>query len=217
MGMIVITGSGSGIGAATRQRLEGDGHQVLGIDLRGAEIIADLADPQGRAKAIATVLERTHSRIDGLVVCAGVGPEFEPAATIVALNYFGAQEILAGLRKALVAGTDAAAVAVSSNSATLPGNDTELVAACLAGDESEARRLTAELISPQVYGGAKLALARWVRRNAPTSEWAGAGVRLNAVAPGAVATPLLQRGLDHPIFGPAIRDFPIPVGKFGTP
>ena len=54
-----------------------------------------------------------------------------------------------------------------------------------------------------------------MRRAAPA--WARAGVRLNAVAPGAVLTPLLARGLDHPDYGPAIRDFPIPAGGFGTP
>jgi NAD(P)-dependent dehydrogenase (short-subunit alcohol dehydrogenase family) len=40
---------------------------------------------------------------------------------------------------------------------------------------------------------------------------------LNAVAPGAVTTPLLQGGLEHPILGDAIRGFPIPTGGFGTP
>jgi len=217
MGVIVVTGAASGIGAATRARLEEDGHQVIGVDLRGAEIIADLATSHGRAVAIAAALEMTGACIDGLVVCAGVGPEFEPRPAIVSLNYFGAQELLAGLREALAAGDEAAAVAVSSNSAVLPGNDTPLVAACLEGKEEEARQHAAELIGPQVYGGAKLALARWVRRHAPTEDWAGLGIRLNAVAPGAVSTPLLQRGLDHPIFGDAIRNFPIPTGDFGTP
>ena len=42
-------------------------------------------------------------------------------------------------------------------------------------------------------------------------------MRLNAVAPGPVATPLLEAGLAHPIYGPAIRGFPVPAGRFGTP
>ena len=56
-----------------------------------------------------------------------------------------------------------------------------------------------------------------MRWSAPGAEWTGAGVRLNAVAPGAVLTPLLQDGLEHPVFGPAIRSFPIPTGAFGAP
>src|SRR5207253_2368127 len=79
----------------------------------------------------------------------------------------------------------------------------------------EARRLALELGGHPAYAGSKLALARWVRRTAPA--WARAGVRLNAVAPGAVLTPLLREGLEHPVFGPAIRGFPIPTGGFGTP
>ena len=83
-----------------------------------------------------------------------------------------------------------AAVAISSNSAVLPGMDTPLVTACLAGDEDDARRLATTLDGTRTYAGAKLALARWVRRNAPDPEWAGAGIRLNAVAPGVVDTTL---------------------------
>src|SRR5262249_41248832 len=53
--------------------------------------------------------------------------------------------------------------------------------------------------------------------SATHSDWAGKGIRLNAVAPGATLTPLLQGGLDHPTLGAAIRGFPIPLGGFGTP
>jgi len=105
---------------------------------------------------------------------------------------------------------------VSSNSSTLPGSDGPLVSACLAGEETEARRLASERGGQPAYAGAKRALALWVRRQAPLATWAGAGIRLNAVAPGAVRTPMLQGGLDHPVYGPAIRGFPIPVGDFGT-
>jgi len=215
MGIVAITGSASGIGAATFARLTTAGNRLIGVDVRDAEVIADLATPEGRASAITAVRNAAGGRLDGLVVCAGVGPHVEPWSLVVSLNYFGAQAILAGLYDALVAGTNAAAVAVSSNASTLPGVDSPLVEACLAGNEEEARRVVMTLDAHRAYAGSKLALARWVRRQAP--DWARAGVRLNAVAPGAVMTPLLQGGLDHPVFGSAIRDFPIPTGGFGTP
>lgn len=215
MGTIVITGAASGIGAAVRRRVERDGHRVVGVDLRGAEIEADLSHPGGRDDAVARVRTLASQGLDGLVACAGLGPHVADHAAIVSVNYFGAVAVLAGLRD-LLAATRGAAVAVSSNSSTLPNADGPIVAACLDGDESAARRHTAELGGQFAYAGSKLALARWVRRQATSAEWAGAGIRLNAVAPGAVRTPLLQGGLDHPIFGDAIRNFPIPVGDFGS-
>jgi NAD(P)-dependent dehydrogenase (short-subunit alcohol dehydrogenase family) len=215
MRTVVVTGTASGIGAAIRAALEAEGARVVGVDLRDAEVLADLATPAGRAQAVAAARRAVEGRLAGVVACAGVGPQVESHSTIVSLDYFGAQAVLAGLRDCLAAVPESAAVAVSSNSAALPGMDGPLVAACLAGDEGQARTLALELDGQRVYGGAKLALARWVRRQAP--DWARVGVRLNAVAPGAVRTPLLEAGLADPLFGPAIRDFPIPTGGFGTP
>jgi NAD(P)-dependent dehydrogenase (short-subunit alcohol dehydrogenase family) len=213
--VIAVTGSASGIGAAVRARLETDGARVIGVDRDAADVRADLATSAGRAAAVRGVLAACDGRLDGAVACAGVGPHTQPSATIVSVNYFGAQAFLDGLRAALATSAGPAAVAVSSNASTIPGNDGALVTACLADDEDEARRLALELGGVRAYGGAKLALARWVRRSAPA--WANGGIRLNAVAPGAVTTPLLQATLDDAELGPAVRGFPIPLGGFGTP
>ena len=59
MGTIAISGSASGIGAATRRMLEDDGHTVIGIDLRDAEVTADLSTDDGREAAVGVP---THGR-----------------------------------------------------------------------------------------------------------------------------------------------------------
>ena len=55
MSHAVVTGSASGIGAAVRTRLEAAGHTVVGVDLRDAEIQADLSKADGRAAALREV------------------------------------------------------------------------------------------------------------------------------------------------------------------
>lgn len=214
--IIAVTGAGSGIGAATRARLQRSGRRVIGVDLRGAEIAADLAKASGRHTAEREIVAASDGVLHGLVLCAGLGPSSGSSPLIVSVNYFGAVELLDGLFDTLRASAPAAAVAVSSNSATtVPGIPEELVAAMLEEDEGNARWVAESVHPAQAYAASKLALARAVRRRAST--WAEAGVRLNAVAPGAVRTPLLEEGLDDAELGPLIRAVPIPAGGFGRP
>ena len=220
MGRYVVTGSASGIGAATRKLLEADANEVIGVDLRDAEVTADLSQPQQRQAAVDRVLELSGARLDGLVTAAGVGPPMDPDK-IVAINYFGTEAFLTGLRRALAASSAVAkVVAISSNSTTtVPDIPADLVDACLAGDEPRALAGLGDDAGAMshAYAASKTAVARYVRRNAPTPEWAGAGIRLNAIAPGATQTPLLQSGLDSAEFGPLIRGFAVPTGEFSSP
>jgi NAD(P)-dependent dehydrogenase (short-subunit alcohol dehydrogenase family) len=213
-----VTGSASGIGAATRRRLETAGHEVVGVDRVGAEIVADLATPDGRRAAVAAIAERCEGALAGLVVCAGLaGLPDRPASLLVSVNYFGAIEVVTGLLPQLAAGRGGV-VAISSNSATCqPGYRLELVDACLSGDEAMARMVADEGDSLTAYPATKTAIARWIRRHAAAPEWIGAGVRLNAVSPGMVDTPLVAEGRADPTVGPLLGMYPMPMGRVGRP
>jgi NAD(P)-dependent dehydrogenase (short-subunit alcohol dehydrogenase family) len=92
----------------------------------------------------------------------------------------------------------------------------DVVERCLAGDEPGARAAADAAGALGTYPATKTAIAWWARRKAPTNDWAGAGITLNVVAPGAVETPLLQSTRDDATIGQFIDDFPIPVGRVGT-
>jgi NAD(P)-dependent dehydrogenase (short-subunit alcohol dehydrogenase family) len=210
----VMTGAAGGMGVAARTRLEADGHRFIGVDLRDADVIADLSTPSGRAGMVAEVTALAGRALDGVIAGAGVtGPD---GATVAAVNYFGAVATLQGLRPLLAASGAGAAVAISSNSTTtFPGLPTELVGACLDGDEDHALAIAANVDALAAYPASKLALARWVRRSAPADAWVGAGITLNAIAPGLISTPMTH-GMEDAVLG--LGDvYPVPVGRAGKP
>jgi NAD(P)-dependent dehydrogenase (short-subunit alcohol dehydrogenase family) len=216
----LITGSASGIGAATASRLAAAGQRVIGVDVRDADVLADLSTPDGRVSAIAGVTELADGALDGVVTCAGLGPiPTRAGSAIVSVNYFGTIELLRGLRPLLANGTSPAAVAISSNSTTCsPGVPDDLIALCQDGDETGARTRADELGGMGgVYPASKVAVARWVRRHAVTEDWIGSGIRLNAIAPGMIDTAMIAEGRADATVAPMLDLFPIPAGRPGRP
>jgi NAD(P)-dependent dehydrogenase (short-subunit alcohol dehydrogenase family) len=211
-----VSGSASGIGAAVTARLRADGHTVIGIDLRDAEVIGDLSTASGRDGAAAAIGELTGV-LDGVVPCAGVaGLTATDPRLVVSLNYFGAIALVTLLRPRLAEGSSV--VLVSSNSITCqPGWNAEVTAACLADDEERARRLAEGEDAVQIYPATKAALAYWSRREGIKPEWAGAGIRVNAIAPGMIATPMTEQLRGDPELGVFADAYPTALNRPGRP
>ncbi len=212
----VVSGSASGIGQALATRLREAGHTVIGVDLRDAEVVADLSTAAGREEALEAVRERTD-RVDGVVPCAGVaGLSATDPRLVVSLNYFGAVALVSGLRPLM--GEGSAVVLVSSNSVTAqPGWNSEVTAACLREDEKEARRLAGSEEAVHIYPATKAALAYWARREGIKQEWGGSGVRVNAVAPGLIGTPMTEELRRDPKLGAFADAYPSALHRPGRP
>jgi len=189
MSTVAVTGSASGIGAATATRLRDAGHRVIGVDLRSADVPADLATPEGRTAAVDGVLGRCDGMLDGLVTCAGLGPHVDDVARIAQVNYFGTVAVIDGLLPALRKGTDPVAVVVSSVASThieWEGNPARIVESVDAAPTPGARVWAYVTANMELFAGSEQAVARALT---------------NVVDPAVLAAPMAQfhRSLREPL------------------
>lgn len=210
----VVTGGASGIGAATTALLRTRGHRVITVDLKDADVEADLSRPEGRRRAVAGVQELAPV-LHGIVPCAGLAPltGCDPEL-LAAVNYFGAVEVVDGLLPNLADGSSV--VLLSSNSVTVqPGWPATLAKTFLEGNESVARAQAAKTPVVMVYPASKAALAWWARKHAP--RLARHGVRVNAIAPGLIDTPMSDGVKKDPVFGRFASTYPTILDRPGRP
>jgi len=198
--VIVVTGAASGIGAAAAQLLRESGDTVIGVDIKepAAGIVDQfVAMDQSDSAAISAAIAELPANISGLINSAGVppGPQHSPAM-VLKTNFYGlrefTQKLLAKISKgsAIVNLTSGAGMGWAQNIPLLQEalaindiRDVDDFAACHAIHNNGIENQAAYPLSKQL-------LIVWTASAYPI--WKETGVRMNAVAPGAVATPILD-------------------------
>lgn len=188
----IVTGASSGIGAITLRVLKSHGAQVIGLDLnecKEADIFykVDLSDPQ----SIDEVADQLPSKVDGLANIAGVPPTLG-SEQVLKVNLIGLRRLT--LRTVGKLADGASIVNLASLAGFGWSEAMDQVREALALDfNSDLGAFAAKhnlSDTGRSYFLSKEALVVWTMQNRWT--WRDRGIRMNAVSPGPVATPILQ-------------------------
>ncbi|MNC31790.1 3-alpha-hydroxysteroid dehydrogenase/carbonyl reductase [compost metagenome] len=192
---IVITGVASGIGEETARVARQQGAFVIGVDLNYPKVEVDLflqADLSSKA-SIDALLAAMPDGIDGLANIAGLAPT-QPAELVIKVNLVGLKYLTQGLVSKL---NDNASIVnlASLAGAGWPNALSEIKAAeNLSFEHVQAFCTTHEIVGARSYFFSKEALITWTLQNRWT--WRDRGIRMNAISPGPVDTPILKDFLE---------------------
>jgi NAD(P)-dependent dehydrogenase (short-subunit alcohol dehydrogenase family) len=192
MAVAIVTGAGSGIGAATAKALSARGEQVVCADVR-LDTAQRIAEQLGNAMAVEVDVSdgascdrmvdeavRRFGTVDSIVTCAGVekhglGHEFseEDFDRIIAVNLKGTWLSARSAVRAMIAAGHGGTVVMIGSINSVRGNP-GASAYCASK-------------------GGVLMLGRTL-----ALDWAPFGIRVNIVGPGVVDTPMSARSLADP-------------------
>lgn len=214
---IVITGVSSGIGARTAELALQLGADVVGIDMRipAAPLCSFIEADLSTSAGIDEIAAHLPPRFDALCNVAGVSGALGAAKTL-AINFYGLRALSQAAAPHLREG--GAVVNVASiagygwranieRAKALVGVEGFPDVAGIAGNYA--------ISDAEGYPVSKEALLLWTQRAAHQDLFKARGIRVNAVSPGPVATPILREF--RAVFGDARVDSDIArVGRAGT-
>lgn len=187
---IVITGASSGIGRDTARAAISRGAKVIAVDLTEPDfdVTAFYKADLGNRASIDALLERLPSGLDGLANIAGLPPT-KPPEDVLRVNFVGLTYLTHRVIPLL---SDGASLV---NLASLAGFDwernNEVIKQAFRLDFKDVERFCRDndIGSPRSYFLSKEALIAWTIANRWT--WRDRSIRINAISPGPVETPIL--------------------------
>jgi NAD(P)-dependent dehydrogenase (short-subunit alcohol dehydrogenase family) len=208
----VITGAGSGIGLATARRFAAEGARVVAVDVSadageaaaqevGGEFVACDVSDEGQVRALFEGVVERHGRVDIAFNNAGISPPDDDSILTTGLDawrrvqevnltsvYLGCRAVLPHM----LARGKGSIINTASFVATLGAATSQ--------------------ISYTASKGGVLALSRELG-----VQFAREGVRVNALSPGPVATPLLMELFAKDVERAQRRLVHVPLGRFADP
>lgn len=192
---IVVTGAASGIGAATAALAKLQGAEVISIDINkpaaavGRFIHADLSDHASIDRLVAEL----PAAIDGLANIAGLPPT-RPAAAVLKVNLVGLKALTTRLVPKMANGGSIVNLASLAGLGWTDAKEAIKASESLQLADVEAFCRAHSIDGARSYFFSKEALIAWTMQNRWT--WRDRGIRMNAVSPGPVDTPILKDFLE---------------------
>lgn len=209
----IVTGAGSGIGAASARRFAAEGAAVVVADVRdvkATEVARQIVDDGGHAVAMAVdvadaasveaMVARTVRELGGLDVLFNNAGTLRPG-TAVELSVEDWDFVMGVNVRSVFLGAKYAVPVMEAR-----GGGSIINTASISGLHGDGGAV--------VYAASKAAVINLTR--ALSTDHAGAGVRVNAICPGTIETPPVQRMMSDP----AVRRLNVDahaLGRLGRP